>query len=84
MTDTQVAKVVGAVREDRLWQRHMEMAAFGATPRGGAKTLYIEPGSPRENIYNESFNGKLRDELLNGDIYRKYLQNWHLSDARND
>ena len=27
------------------------------------KTLYIEPGSPWENGYNESFNGKLRDEL---------------------
>jgi putative transposase len=29
------------------------------------KTLYIEPGSPWENSYNESFNGKLRDEFLN-------------------
>jgi putative transposase len=28
----------------------------------GAKTLYIEPGSPWENAYCESFNGKLRDE----------------------
>ena len=27
------------------------------------KTLYIQPGSPWENGYNESFNGKLRDEL---------------------
>ena len=33
------------------------------------KTLYIEPGSPWENGYNESFNGKLRDELLNGEIF---------------
>ena len=32
--------------------------------RIGVKTLYIEPGSPWENGYNESFNGKLRDELL--------------------
>ena len=32
-------------------------------------TLYIEPGSPWENGYNESFNGKLRDELLNGEIF---------------
>ena len=31
--------------------------------------LYIEPGSPWENGYNESFNGKLRDELLNGEIF---------------
>ena len=35
----------------------------------GAKTIYIEPGSPWENGYCESFNGKLRDELLNGEIF---------------
>lgn len=35
----------------------------------GCKTLYIEPGSPWENGYNESFNGKLRNELLNGEIF---------------
>jgi len=33
------------------------------------KTLFIEPGSPWENGYNESFNGKLRDELLTGEIF---------------
>jgi transposase InsO family protein len=33
--------------------------------RVGVKPLFIEPGSPWENGYNESFNGKLRDELLN-------------------
>jgi transposase InsO family protein len=37
--------------------------------RVGAKTLYIEPGSPWENGYCESFNGTLRDELLNGEIF---------------
>ena len=37
--------------------------------RVGVKTLFIEPGSPWENGYNESFNGKLRDELLNGEIF---------------
>lgn len=37
--------------------------------RVGVRTLYIEPGSPRENGYIESFNGKLRDELLNGEIF---------------
>jgi len=37
--------------------------------RVGAKTLFIEPGSPWENGYNESFNGKLRDELLNMEIF---------------
>ena len=35
----------------------------------GAKTLFIELGSPWENGYCESFNGKLRDELLNGEIF---------------
>jgi len=35
----------------------------------GTKTLYIEPGSPWENGYIESFNGKFRDELLNRDIF---------------
>jgi putative transposase len=35
----------------------------------GVQTLYIEPGSPWENGYNESFNGKFRDELLNGEIF---------------
>ncbi|MHC4269781.1 MAG: IS3 family transposase [Planctomycetota bacterium] len=35
----------------------------------GVKTLYIEPGSPWENGYNESFNGKFRDELLNCEIF---------------
>jgi transposase InsO family protein len=35
----------------------------------GTGTLYIEPGSPREKGYCESFNGKLRDECLNGEIF---------------
>jgi putative transposase len=37
--------------------------------RLGVKTLFIEPGSPWENGYIESFNGKLRDELLNREIF---------------
>ena len=35
----------------------------------GAKTAYIEPGSPWENGYCESFNARLRDELLDGEIF---------------
>src|SRR5262245_24091712 len=35
----------------------------------GVQTLFIEPGSPWENGYVESLNGKLRDELLNGEIF---------------
>jgi transposase InsO family protein len=37
--------------------------------RIGVKTLYIAPGSPWENGYIESFNGKLRDELLNREVF---------------
>ena len=50
--------------------------------RIGVRTLYIEPGSPWENGYNESFNGKLRDELLNGEIFytlaeaRTLIERW--------
>lgn len=40
----------------------------------GVKTLYIEPGSPWENGYIESFNGKLRDELLNMEIFDTLLE----------
>lgn len=50
--------------------------------RIGVKTLYIKPGSPWENGYCESFNGKLRDELLNGEIFytlkeaQILIENW--------
>ena len=37
--------------------------------RMGVKALFIEPGSPWENGYIESFNGKLRDELLNREVF---------------
>ena len=39
------------------------------TAKVGAAALFIEPGSPWENGYNESFNGKLRDELLNVELF---------------
>jgi putative transposase len=35
----------------------------------GAKTAYIAPGSPWENGYVESFNARLRDELLDGEVF---------------
>ena len=44
-----------AVRE---WLQRLDVA-----------TLFIESGSPWENGYNESLTGKLRDELLNGEIF---------------
>ena len=40
----------------------------------GVKTLFIEPGIPWENGYIESFNGKLRDELLNVEIFDTLLE----------
>jgi len=42
----------------RTWLRRLQV-----------HTLYITPGSPWENGYCESFNGKLRDELLNGELF---------------
>ena len=46
----------------------------GWLQRLGVKTLFIEPGSPWENGYIESFNGKLRDELLNGEIFDTVIE----------
>ena len=50
--------------------------------RIGVKTAFIEPGSPWESGYNESFNGKLRDDLLNREIFynlkeaKVLIENW--------
>jgi transposase InsO family protein len=49
--------------------------------RVGVQTLFIEPGSPWENGYNESFNGKLRDELLNGEIFTSLWEARVLTEA---
>jgi putative transposase len=42
--------------------------------RTGVKTLFIESGSPWENGYVESFNGKLRHECLNGEVFEALLE----------
>ena len=42
--------------------------------RLGVETLFIGPGSPWENGYVESFNGKLRDELINREIFTTLLE----------
>jgi transposase InsO family protein len=47
----------------RSWFRTLDVAP-----------LYIHPGSPWENGYIESFNGKLRDEFLNGEIFYTLLE----------
>jgi putative transposase len=46
----------------------------GWLERLGVRTLFIEPGSPWENGYIESFNGKMRDELLNGEMFDTILE----------
>ena len=52
--------------------------------RVGVKTLFVEPGSPWENGYIESFNGKLRYELLNCEIFetlneeKALIENWRM------
>ena len=40
----------------------------------GVKTLFIEPGSSWENGYIESFNGKMRDELLNRELFTTLME----------
>ena len=51
--------------------------------RLGTETIYLPPGSPWENRYCESFNGKLRDQLLNGEIFytlkqaQVVIERWH-------
>ncbi len=42
--------------------------------RVGVKTFFIEPGSPWENGYVESFNGKLRDEFLEREAFDTLLE----------
>jgi putative transposase len=37
--------------------------------RRGSKTLYIAPGSPWENAYSETFNSRLRDELVDREVF---------------
>jgi putative transposase len=50
----------------------------------GTNTLFIQPGSPWENAYIESFNSRLRDELLNGELFiglaeaRYLIENWRV------
>jgi transposase InsO family protein len=54
----------------RTWLKRLEV-----------KTLYIEPGSTWENGYNESFNGKLRDELLNRELFYSLAEARYLIEA---
>src|SRR3954454_4060723 len=61
-------------------------ASSSGLRRVGAKTAYIAPGSPWENGSIESFNARLRDELLDGEIFHTLreaqviIQNWRRRD----
>ena len=58
--------VTPAVASDVTQEINEAINAFEALR---VQTLFIEPGSPWENGYVESFNGKLRDELLDREIF---------------
>jgi transposase InsO family protein len=49
--------------------------------QAGVETLYVEPGSPWENGYAESFHSRLRDELTNREEFTNLAEAKHLSDA---
>lgn len=53
----------------RQWARVIANAVQARITAVGAQTAYITPGSPWENGYIESFNARLRDEFLNGEIF---------------
>ena len=63
----------GYVRSDN-GPEFIAVAVKGWISGVGAKTAFIEPGSPWENGYVESFNGKLRDELLNAEVFNTLLE----------
>ncbi len=78
LTSEDVLERVGDLFIHRGVPQHIRLdngAEFTATKvrewlqRIDVKTLYIEPGSPWENGYVESFNGRLRDELLEREIF---------------
>ena len=63
----------GYIRSDN-GPEFIAMAVKGWIGGVGARTAFIEPGSPWENGYVESFNGKLRDELLNAEVFNTLLE----------
>jgi len=74
LTDLFIARgTPGYIRSDN-GPEFVAVAVQGWITGIGAKTAYIEPGSPWENGYVESFNGKLRDELLNMEVFNTLLE----------
>lgn len=78
ITSTGVVEVLWGLMEERGEPGYIRSdngpefiaeAIKGWLAQAGVETLYIEPGSPWENGYSESFNSKLRDELLNRELF---------------
>lgn len=71
----------GYIRSDN-GPEFISQTVKGWLKRVGVKTIFIEPGSPWENGFIESFNGKLRDELLNREVFESLaeakviIENW--------
>ena len=63
----------GFIRSDN-GPEFVAIAVKGWISGVGARTAYIEPSSPWENGYVESFNGKLRDELLNTEVFNTLFE----------
>ena len=60
---------MGRGKEGKMLRKRFTVLVREWLQRLGVQTLFIEPGSPWENVYVESFNGKFRDEFLNGEIF---------------
>jgi transposase InsO family protein len=56
-------------QDDKIQRSWPDVTYVDLRPGLGARTAYIEKASPWENGYVDSFNGKLRDELLNGEVF---------------
>ena len=74
VSERRACRVLGPVRSTQQYRAKVPLQDTALVVREwreriGVKTLFIEPGSPWENGYVESLNGKLRDELLNGGIF---------------
>ena len=75
--------IPGYVRSDN-GPEFAAVAVKGWITGVGASTAFIEPGSPWENGYVESFNGKLRDELLRCEVFNSLaeakvlIEQWHV------
>src|SRR4051812_2385631 len=83
LTARAVAEVLGAVVRERGAPAHIRSdngpefiakAIRDWLAGAGVETLYIEPGAPWENGYGESFNSKVRDELLNAEEFANPLE----------